>query len=302
MKSLSCLSTDYIKIFRNRRLDIAQKIRYAIDVARLCSMKKETIDEGKIFGFTIHYNRLDSLVHLLREIFIDFQYFVTVKKKNPVIFDVGSNIGIATLFFKMVYPESAIYSFEPDDAVFGFLKENIEGNGLKNITPINAGLGRYTGKAQFYVPSWSSGSSSIHYEKVEIESRYAGQCHGRENISIHQKEVDVMKVSDFIMEQGIRHIDLMKIDAEGAEAEIIEDVSEVFDRIGFIILEYHYSKDLLEKNSLASIISSLERADFLVSVKPTWFTNEPGVMCTYLVKAVNGRYLNDYEFDSTGTF
>jgi len=271
-------------------------------MVRLCSLKKDSIDEAKIFGFTIHYNRHDSLVNLLREIFIDFQYFVTVKKKNPVIFDVGSNIGIATLFFKMVYPESLIYSFEPDPEIFGFLEKNITENGLKNITPVNAGLARYSGKAQFYVPSWSSGSSSLHHEKVEIESRYAVQCHGKENISIHQKEVDVVKVSDFIMEQGIRHIDLMKIDAEGAEAEIIEDVSGVFDRIGLIVLEYHYSRDLVEKNSLVSIISSFERADFLVSVKPTWFTNVPGVMCTYLVKAVNGRYINDYEFDSTGTF
>jgi hypothetical protein len=76
----------------------------------------------------------------------------------------------------------------------------------------------------------------------------------------------------------------------------------VFDRIGFIILEYHYSKDLVGKNSLVSIVSCLEKADFLVSVRPTWFTDQPDVMCTYLVKAVNGRYLNDYEFDSAGTF
>jgi len=40
---------------------------------------------------------------------------------------------MATLYFKRLYPNSKIYSFEPDEKHYNMLKKNIEANKLKKI-------------------------------------------------------------------------------------------------------------------------------------------------------------------------
>jgi hypothetical protein len=106
--------------------------------------------------------------------------------------------------------------------------------------------------------------------------------------TVTKKEVEVIRCSDFVSEHRIGHIDLMKIDVEGAEERILDDISGILPMIDAIVLEYHYARDFCSENSLSRIISALERARFIVSVEPTWFTRKPEVLCTYVVKAING--------------
>lgn len=292
------LANNIMKIIRNDHFDTATKIRHLIDIFKLRGGRLDSSGSARLFGFEINYNRLDSLTHVLREIFIDFSYFVKLGKDSPVIFDIGSNIGIATLFFKRMYPGSVVYSFEPDPDTFNILMNNIKKNNLKDVFVINAGISNFHGKTKLYVPYWSNGSSSIFREKIDIEMGYAKQCFAYPGPGIGEKEIRVMRGSEFIKENGIEHIDLMKIDAEGAEADIIDDISEIMAMVDFIVLEHHYSKDFVGKNSLAGIISSFEKANFLVSVKPTWLTRKPEVMCTYIVKAANGKYIDESSLSS----
>lgn len=53
-------------------------------------------------------------------------------KFNPLIIDIGANIGLVSLSFSKV-PGSHIEAFEPVRRTFEFLKMNIERNGLSNV-------------------------------------------------------------------------------------------------------------------------------------------------------------------------
>ncbi len=291
---MGLLTTDIIKILKNSHLGARDKILYISSVLKLKMNRSSGPGTNNIFGFKANYSSYDSLVHIVREIFINFCYFVKINKASPVIFDVGSNIGIATLFFKSFYPNAAIYSFEPDPDTFSLLDSNIRENNLTSVFRTKAGLSDFDGKSMLYVPHWSNGSSSILQEKIEIERGYASQCFALPESNIKEKEIDVIKCSDFIRKHNIERIDLLKIDAEGSEESIINDLRNRLDIIDFVVMEFHFSKDLFNKNSLGRIISVLERADFIVSVIPSWFEKNPQVMCTYIIRAVNGknRYLN----------
>lgn len=52
---------------------------------------------------------------------------------NPIIYDIGANIGNHTIYFKKYYDANKIYSFEPVPANFELLNKNIQENNLKNI-------------------------------------------------------------------------------------------------------------------------------------------------------------------------
>ncbi len=244
---------------------------------------------ARVFGFELYYENPDLLRHHVREIFLNYSYLFPVKKERPVILDIGSNIGISVLFYKRVYPDSLIYCFEPDPDTFLFLKKNIESNNLKDVFCFNAGLSDFIGEADLYVPFWSCGSASLLYEKIRIEKHFAGGCHELPEVSTITKKVKIIKGSDFIRDNRINHIDILKIDAEGSESRIIRDLSSMLDIFNYIVMEFHYAEGFSHINALSDVISLFEKSGFFISVKPTWIASKPVVAGTYVVKAVNGK-------------
>ena len=57
------------------------------------------------------------------EIFRREQYRFETDAPAPFIVDCGANIGMATLYFKSLYPDATVLAFEPDPAAFACLQE-----------------------------------------------------------------------------------------------------------------------------------------------------------------------------------
>ena len=53
-------------------------------------------------------------------------------------------------------------------------------------------------------------------------------------------------------ELGVEQLSLLKIDTEGAEIPILEDVEPFLDRVGAVFLEYHSERDRLEIDRMLS--------------------------------------------------
>ena len=64
--------------------------------------------------------------------------------------DCGAYIGDSALMFIKDYKPSTVYSFEPLLNNYNFLLENIKLNNLKNVFPINKGLGEKNSTVNFY--------------------------------------------------------------------------------------------------------------------------------------------------------
>ena len=79
-----------------------------------------------------------------RKKFIDDLYPIIIKKKHPIIFDVGASKGQSIERYQGLYKNSIIHSFEPVKNEFNLLKEKFKNN--PNIHLSNVGVGDHLGE------------------------------------------------------------------------------------------------------------------------------------------------------------
>ncbi|MBN1251709.1 MAG: FkbM family methyltransferase [Bacteroidales bacterium] len=128
------------------------------------------------------------------------------------ILDIGSNTGVYSLISKVSNKKSNVIAFEPQPNIFNILTKNIQINKM-NIKCINKALSNFNGTAQFY----NYGDKTF-----EDNSTTAGSLNKEwrpENQ--HSIEVDVITLSNFIEENNIKNIDLIKMDVETNEYEVL---------------------------------------------------------------------------------
>jgi len=155
------------------------------------------------------------------EIFKDEVYSVGIDKK--VIVDLGAYEG--EFGYYCYNFASKIYAIEPDIKPFEVLKKNVEDFKLDKFSIFNIGISGQSGRRKFSAPG--SGASTFY--------RDLG----------HLTEVDTLSLDDFIKQNEIKHIDILKIDVEGSENEIFNETSkETFSIIDKIVGEAHISSDM----------------------------------------------------------
>jgi FkbM family methyltransferase len=129
-----------------------------------------------------------------------------VMPENPIIIDIGANVGIVSFYFAKRYPNAKIYAYEPHPVNYGNLLRGIEANELTNIFPFNkAVLDDSDSEIEIYLDEENSGASSVFYPS--------------ENSAFS----DTITLEEIVREHGITQIDFLKIDCEGSEFEIIEN-------------------------------------------------------------------------------
>lgn len=165
----------------------------------------------------------------IQEIFSDKDYEPAKRKKDMVVLDIGANVGMFSLFIKDW--ASKIYAIEPSKRCFDCLKENTKD--WNNIECFNVAFLNRRGKQLLY----GKGEETPQTMMIEGE---------------HGEVVDTITIEDFMNENKIKHIDVMKIDVEGAEYVILADDSfkRIADRIDFVIGEGHFLENMLPDHIL----------------------------------------------------
>ena len=204
-----------------------------------------------------HLNRKEFLT-LKDEIFNKEIYKIDLKKDNPVIFDLGAHIGLATLYFKSIYPKAYITCFEPNPNVIAILKENILMNNLSNIKIKEIALGKKDCKRELYIDSSGYGAFSTGSFR---KNAWDGS----------QKSKSIVVVVEKLSKYVDSEIDLVKMDIEGNEKEVLKelDLSGCFRMINNLIIEYHPIKN----HKIGEIVYLLEKNNFTLE-----FRKEGGVM------------------------
>jgi len=91
----------------------------------------------------IYYRTSSSDMMLIYEILLKSkykrEYYFPEELKPKVIFDIGGNIGITSIYLASLFPEALIYTFEPLKENFEILKKNTIQ--FKNVEVFNFGLG-----------------------------------------------------------------------------------------------------------------------------------------------------------------
>jgi FkbM family methyltransferase len=209
---------------------------------KIGSSEKSSIKTGYLLGYKISFSSYPQILHLIEEIFISQLYKYKTSSSKPFIIDCGSNIGLAILYFKKVYPSCRIIGFEPDLETFKLLQENIHKNQLTTVTLYNVALSDKEEKTLLHKNS-TSGLLTMSLipstDKTEEET------------------VNTKKISDYIHET----IDLIKMDVEGSEIKIIDDILRNCEShlIKKMIIEYHPT---ILNVPIEKLILNLEEHDF----------------------------------------
>lgn len=208
------------------------------------------IKQEQVLGFTVHCFDYRTMHLLLRVILLRNEYYFETDTNRPVIFDCGANIGLATLFFKWLYPDSEIYAFEPDRETFAILKRNVDSNDLAGVHLYNAAVSDVSGTASFYVDHARPGSPrmSLNYQRMP-----------KDTIT-----VETLALSDIMRnELAGRELDFLKIDVEGAEDIVLQDLSRTgqLRLVREMLVEFHH-KIAGEQAKLGPFLTTLEKQGF----------------------------------------
>jgi len=143
-----------------------------------------------------------------------------------VIYDLGANVGVSSLFFASLYPKATIYGFEPLPENFEVCLLNYRGIANKSqVFPW--AIGSKTGQAIFDCKNDSRGG--------RLES-----THQDPNLqTIAQIQVKIISIADLINKEGLPPPDFLKIDVEGAEYDVLAGLAGYEDSVGSIYLETH---------------------------------------------------------------
>lgn len=199
-----------------------------------------------LLNFKFSFSNHRDLLQLFQESFMTKDYFFTTDKANPFIIDCGGNLGLTVLFFKTLYPSAEILTFEPAPTSLRFLNKNITDNNLKNVTIVNKAVSNKNGICLFQD---TPGNTLAGHMQTQNGSMESGQT----------VEVESVLLSDYIT----KPVDFLKIDVEGAEVLIFEDLDQS-GKIKFIkemVLECHCSTFLIQ------ILSILQKSNFTFIIK-----------------------------------
>ncbi len=216
-------------------------------------------------GFVLHHRPQDDPIMLMHEVFGGRHYRRHVPgRADGAIVDIGANIGMVSLDWATRSPGVVLHAYEPNPDTAETLRRNVHDSGCDarvcvHQEAVGAGFGQ--------TPMWIGGPS------VLSSTHSASQAGTRE---VMVSMVDLDRVCDRV--DG--RVFLLKIDAEGAEADILEAASaRTLERVAHIALEYH---DPLTPGALQRCRTRLTGAGFELIVRPA--PDEPRQGMLYAIR------------------
>ena len=152
------------------------------------------------------------------------EYNVGFNHTNPIILDIGANVGGFAIWASMRWPNSTITCFEPLSKTFDILQQNTRE--LPNIRIFKVGIGLKDEDRFLYYGKNNIGEASLfktpdQEDDGEIVSIYSG-C-------------------------KLQPCNIMKIDTEGAEIEILSTYKHSPE---ILLIEYHSEANRLEIDAM----------------------------------------------------
>lgn len=155
------------------------------------------------------------------KVFVWQEYAVPIDPAPTTIIDCGGNVGLSALWFTLKYPFARIVVLEPDPWNFAILRANVKA--FPNIRPIQGGIWSRPCVLRPIDPSAAADALAF----VEAP---AGTADG----------VPAFDLAEVMRQHGFGAIDLLKMDIEGAEAEVFSHhVEGWLAKTRTVIVEMH---------------------------------------------------------------
>jgi FkbM family methyltransferase len=190
------------------------------------SLVKRAIKKGLLrIGYDIHRVAKSTDPFLVQRQLIN--------AKEPVIFDIGAHVGSIAKTYRKLFPLAYIYCFEPFSRSFEKLTINMERD-ARSISHMVA-VSEKNGKAVLNL-NLSPSTNSL----LATDTRGASFWGEGMLDTSDQVEVETITIDAFCLNNNISHIDILKMDVQGAEYSV-----------------FMGAKDMLLKQSVSLIYTEL---------------------------------------------
>lgn len=229
----------------NVRISFFVKIKfiiiYFIDLVKIIILNPRIKETHFLTGHSFFYSG-KHINLLLNNISLHLNNYSKYYINAHVIIDVGASFGTFPLMIKYLNSKAKVYCFEPSKESFELLSENVKN--LKGVYLFNKAIGNVIKKVLFnYIPSFPEGSS-IKKGSKNLNNQYL----------VNQTTLD-----NFIKNQGLKKISLLKVDTEGYEQYVLDGGKKTLSITDYLIIEV----DVLSIGNMANILNVLEKLNFV---------------------------------------
>ena len=151
---------------------------------------------------------------------------------NDLILDCGANVGDFRLCFDRIGQDIRYHAFEPSPVEFGCLLKNVEGWGKAH----NIGLWNSDEELTFFVSSQGADSSLV-------------------KPADYDDEINVK--AERIWPRLTEPVKLLKLEAEGAEPEILEGAGQRIETIAYISADLGFERGVRSESTFAPVANHL---------------------------------------------
>jgi FkbM family methyltransferase len=163
-----------------------------------------------------------------------FEYtniFISLVQKVNSFFDIGANIGFYSLIAAHENKNIEVVGFEPATGPLYYFTENVRINKFSNIKIEPIALSHRIGEIEFY---------EIKNQKYKyLKHNLAGESNTKQeakNCYSIVRKVKTVSLDEYVLENKIKSIDLIKMDTEGTENLILERSGSVLKEMRPIII------------------------------------------------------------------
>ena len=172
-------------------------------------------------------------------------------RKNPIVFDIGANIGIFSVVVAKLFPDAFITAVEPVRQNISLLRQNIEINQVSSrVKIIEKAVTSDRRPLELWTDQGRRGSSTAFPEKRTSE------------------RIDVQSLTLDDLFFNVSTVDLLKLDIEGGEYEVVvalKSWSKVLNFRGelhkFLDAQDPYALDLFIKQKVKNSVTTIFELD-----------------------------------------
>lgn len=145
----------------------------------------------------------------------------SITPSGGTFLDVGANIGYFTLLAsRWVGPSGTVVAFEPVSTTHERLRRNLALNPTANVLAVRAGA------------SSAPGTAAI---ALEDDAGHSHLLAGETSVG-RQETITLTTVDAFVTSMGLKRVDVIKIDTEGADFEVLRGAEATLRRFRPVVL------------------------------------------------------------------
>jgi len=162
----------------------------------------------------------------------DFLQRFAARRGPLVVLDVGANEGQYASTLKTLAPAAIIYAFEPHPRTYERLEDRAQEH---KFTAINLACGSKPDRLTLYdYQDHPQGSQHASLHQGVIEQIHQGVA--------ATWNVEVITIDDFLKQERLDNVDLLKIDTEGHEYEVLLGAREAIARRSIEIIHIEFNE------------------------------------------------------------